>query len=433
MQVSFENTSTIGRRLTVHIPVEQVQSEIEERTKVFTRTAKLPGFRPGKIPEHIIQKKYGVQIQQEAIGRVIETSLPLAFEQCKLQPASRPVVEKVENKTGEPLKYIVSVEIFPEVALPDFSEIEIDYYETEITEKEIEDTLEKLQKQFANWSSVERAAEMNDKVIIDYTSTAEGKPYKDNSGQNIPVQIGSKLFLAGFEEGLIGAKAGETRVLELSFPKDWRNEKLAGLTGKFEVKIKSVSEQQLPPLDDAFAKKIGAKEGTLEAIRLQVRESLNKQIEHAMKERHKQGIFNLFLEKTKFELPKSLVENEIALLHEDLHRQMGEENHGGGCGHNVQEMEAEANKRVKLSLILRKIAEQEAITVNKERVKEKISNIAGTYQDPKEIEAMYHQSKELNANIQNSVIVEQIVEHLLQKVKRKPKVVSMEDLFKQNV
>jgi trigger factor len=427
MQVSVETTSTIGRRLTIQIPAETLQNEMQERMKALSKTAKVPGFRPGKVPKQLLDQKYGAQVKQEAISRVIELSLPEALEKNDLKPAGNPVVEKVTNKSDQSLQYEVIFDIFPEFTLPEFSKINIDHYQVEITDKDIDNAIEKIRHQFSTWTVVDRPAKLGDKLTIDYSSTMNGKPYENNSSQNVAIELGSGLFIAGFEQALINATTGSEHTLDLKFPEEWRIEKLAGKPVQFKVKVKVISERCLAPLDENFAKKIGAPGRDLEAIRDKVNSTLEKQLAQSLAERHKDQILNALLTQTEVILPKSLVEREMQLIHEDLHRKVGDKAHDT-CQH--EGLEEQAEKRVALSLILRKIVQQENLVVDKDRVKSKISGIAKSYGNAEQMESMYYESEELLFSVQNSVIVEQTVEFLMTKVNLVPKQVTIEDLFK---
>ncbi len=430
MQVSVENTSTIGRRLTVNVPAERVYSEINERMREVLRTRKLDGFRPGKVPKQLIEQKYGVQIRHEVISKIIETSLPTVLKQEALEPAGRPEVERITdlNENSTNLTYVVSFEIFPEFSLADFSLIQIEKNQAEVSESDVDKAIDKLKEQLANWILVERAAKKGDRLTIDYTSLLNGKPYENNGAQGVFVELGNKGFIEGFEEGLLNAKAGEERELDLFFPSDWRFEKLAGKPVHFSVQIKSVEEKQLAELDEQFAKKIGASDGTLSSIRKKVHENLEIQLASMIKENIKKQVLDKLLEFNEMDLPKALIEHEMSLLHEDLHRKMGDKG-DHACQHHG--LEEEAKRRVRLSLILRKIVNQENLTADNEKVREKIAEIAKSFGNAELMESMYYESKELLSGIQNSVLVDQVIDLILTKASIILKSVTMEEFFKE--
>lgn len=428
MQVSVENTSSIGRRLTVQIPADRIQVAIKEKTDEMSRKAKVAGFRPGKVPKQIIEQKYGAQIREEALGKVIEKSLPEALNKEALKPAGTPVVEEVRNEPHT-VKYVVSFEVFPDLPMPDLAALKVEQLEVAITEQDVDDAVEKLRAAVTNWQIVDRPAKMGDMVLIDYSSTLNGKPYENSSNKGVPVELGSGHFLAGFEEGLVHAKAGDTRELELLFPAEWRMEKLAGKAVKFIVQVKSVSERHRAELDAEFAKKIGAEGVDLEAIRRKARTNLEKQVNFQISEHAKaQALEQLLKNSGEVPLPKALVEREMSLMHEDLHRSMGDKEQGQHCHH--QGLQEQAERRVTLSLLLRKVIEKENLTPDKQQVRAKIEQIAKTYGNADFVESMYYESEELVASVQNAVLADQALAFILTQATRVPRPLSVTDLFK---
>lgn len=429
MQVSVENTSSLGRRLTISVPAERVRSAVDARTREVTKTARLDGFRTGKIPAPIIQQKFGAQIRQEAVSKVIEASLPEAIKEQALEPAGSPIVERVRNlhEEGKDLEYVVSFEILPEVILPEFSSIKVEKFQVEIKPTDIENIIDKLKTRFANWTKVERPAHNEDRVTVDYTSTLNGKPYENNSGKDVVVELGSNFFIEGFETGLIGAAVGDTRALDLHFPSDWRIEKLAGKPVHFSITIKLIEEKHLAGPGE-IAKHIGAKSPDMDAIRQLAKEDMDRQSEHLINESLRKQILDQLLALCPIPLPKALVQNEMAALHEDLHRRKGDKAHDA-CNH--QGLEAEANRRVASSLILRNIIKLEKLTPDAGQVKAKISEIAKAYGNAEFVENMYYESEELISGVQNTVLVDQAIDAVLAKATVTPKLISVDELFKQ--
>ncbi len=432
MQVSVEKTSQIGRRLTISIPAADVQSEINQRMNQVLRNKKIDGFRPGKVPKHMVQQKYGEEIRHEAIGKIIEKSLPLILQQEALAPAGKPEIEQVlnVNEENKDLTYIVGFEIFPEFTLPDFSTLQVEQYQADILESDVDKAIDNLCNQLATFAPVEREAKDGDRLIIDYTSLLNGKKYENSSNQDVSIELGAHTFIDGFEAGLVGAKANETRELSLIFPSEWRMEKLAGKPVSFTVTIKSVSEKKLAELDESFAKKIGADNSDLASIRSKVRANLEKQVSHLVLEKTKKQALDKLLEKTEIQLPAALVQNEVALLHEDLHRKMGDKAHDT-CNHHG--LEEDASRRVALSLLLREIVKLEKLTPDKEKIRKKILEIAKAYGNAEFIENMYYESEELLSGVQNTVLVDQAIDLILAKATITLKPITVEALFKHDV
>jgi len=433
MQVSVENTSSIGRRVTVSISAGQLQSEISQKMNEVLRNKKVDGFRPGKVPKHLIQQKYGAQIRHEAISHLIETSLPIALQQEALEPAGRPEIERIINlnEEGKDLAYVVSFEIFPNVSLPDFASIQVEKYQVEIKEHDVDKMIEKLCNQLATWTPVERPAKRGDKLTIDYNSTLNGKPYENSSNQDVALELGSGLFIEGFEEGLENAVVGETRELDLSFPAEWRLEKLAGKAVQFSVLVKAIAEKKLAAVNEDFAQKIGAESAEKEVVRAKVKEDLTAQLDRMVQESFKKQALEKLLGLTELAIPKALIEKEIAFLHEDLHRKMGDKAHHDSCQHHG--LEEEAKNRVSLSLILREIVKLENLKPDEQKVKEKISEIAKTFGNAEFVENMYYESEELISGLRSTVLVDQAIEVVLSKASMTLKPSTVDELFKNEI
>jgi len=433
MQVSLETIGAIGKRLTISIPANQLQMEINNRINDVTKNHKMDGFRPGKAPKHLVEQKFGLQIRQEAIGKLIESSLPKALQQESLEPAGRPEVEHIssfESTHIDPeanLTYVVNFEVYPEIILPNLAAMKIEKYRADVTDLDVENAITKLQNQLGTWEPVERAAKSSDKLIVNYTSTLNGKPYENNSGQEVSVELGSNTFIDGFESVLIGALKGETREADLHFPLEWRIENLAGKPVHFTIEVKEVLEKCLAARDENFAKKIGASSSDPQALHQKVREDLEKQVAFIIEEACKKSVVDEVLKSTDIAIPKALVQNEIEHLHEDLHRRMHDKAQTS-CQHPG--LEEEAKRRVALSLLLRQVVKLENLISSEEKVKAKISQLAASFGNAEFIESMYYKSEELLTGIRNSVLVEQAIEWILKQVSLSEKSITVEALLK---
>lgn len=426
MQVSVENFGHLGRRLTVSVPNQQLKSAIQAKMNEIAKKEKVAGFRQGKIPQHVLEQRFGTKIKQEAVGQIIEISLPKALEEKDLKPAGRPVVEQIQNKGDEDLSYTVSFEIFPQITLGDFSKIQIEKYQVNVTEKDIDKALEKLREQLSEWVVVDRKAAVNDRLIVDYTSTMQGKTYENSSAQDIFVNLGSNSFIEGFEEGLIGSKAGDKKELALTFPKDWRLEKFAGKAVEFTVHVKAVTEKHLAELNETLAKKIGATSADLNNIKSKIRENLEKQLEETKSARLKDQVADALLKMNPIPVPKALRDREAEILHEEMHRRMG--NQGDAHCHHP-DLESEAEKRVALGLILNEVIKTENIKADETIVKNKIDSIAKMFGNADFIDSMYYESSELLTQVRHSVLLEKALEIVVNRATQVEKTISVDELF----
>ncbi len=437
MQVSVEHSSAIGRKMTVQISAEVLQSEIEKHTKKGMqdelRNRRVNGFRAGKVPKQLIHDRFGAQVdlqaRREAIDTLIRNTLPLALEESSLIPAGRPQVDSVSGAdvVGQDLCYVVSLEVYPVFSLPSFSSLQIEKSVSEITELDIDQMIEKLQLQLATFEPVLRAAQLGDRLTIHYSSTLNGKAYEQSHQQDVLVELGSAQFIEGFEQGLIGAHAGEHRVITLRFPDDWRTKPLAGQDVEFKVEVKTIEQKSKAPMDEYFAKKIGVETGDPSLIRQTVRLNLEQQCVAVQMDKMRQQVLEQLMKACDILLPEALVQDEIASMHEALHRQAGDKAKAHTCQH--QGLEEEARRRVKLSLIFREIVKLNNLVPDEAKVKEKILNIAKAYGNAEFVESMYHESNELLQGIRNSVLVDQAIDLIMDQATLSSKPVKVQELL----
>lgn len=430
MQVTVENTGTLSRRVKVQIPSQEMRTAIQDKMNEFSQNAKVAGFRPGKVPKNVLEQRYGSKARQEALGLVIEKTLPVALKQEKLRPAGSPIVESISDEENKDLEFIVNFEIFPDITLADVSKIKAEKYRADIHEPEIEQALEKLRNHFADWVVVEREARTGDRVIVDYTSTINGKAYENNQGQAVHIEIGSHRFITGFEDAMIGAKQGEEKQLNLTFPPEWRIEKLAGKPVQFQVKIKAVTEKQLADLNAAFAKKIGASSGDPEAIREKIKESLEKQISDIIESNVREQVTKALIEANTFPIPKVLIEREASLMHEELHQKTGDRAHAS-C-HHAGLME-QAESRVALGLILNEVIKAQGIKPDEAKVKSRVAKLSQMFGNAEFIESMYHESEELLTGVRHAVMLDQALDWVISQISFIEKPINVDALLKQEI
>jgi len=426
MQLSLEKTSDLGRRLTISVDAKAVETVVQAKLNEYQHKKQLPGFRPGRIPRDLLKKRFGDQIQKEAVSKLIETTLEQVLEENKLEPASRPIIDKVNFQPEKELQYSVLFEVYPDIQLGDFSAIKVERYQVDISESDIDEAIEKLQSQLAHYKPVEREARMSDRVIVDYESTLEGKPYENSHSQDVPVDLGSNLFIEGFETGLVGARVGETRILDLQFPDNWRLKSLAGKDVQFKIMVKAITEKELPEVDEAFAKKIQAKTLDNAGIRETVRLNLEKRVAEAIEARLKEQLSDKLIQTYPFSLPEGLIEREMTSLHEEYHRSMADKPKEA-CHH--PDLMGRAKRRVALGLLLRKVIEDEKLTPNPEQVRAKVSEVTKMFGNAEFVESMYYESEELLSHIRQSILIEQAFDFILSRSTVINKTVSFETLF----
>jgi trigger factor len=404
MQVSIENTGGLQRRMTVQVPAERIDQEVDSRLQSMKGTVRLDGFRPGKVPLSVIEKKYGVRVRQEVLQQVIHSTLQEALAQESLRPAAEPRVEPVESLPGKPLQYVATFEVFPEIAAPIDYGFRVSRPNVEIGAPDIAAMLEKLRRQRATWAQVDRPAQTDDQLVIDFEGAIDGKAFTGNKGQKMPLVLGSSTMVPGFEDQLIGARAGDERMLEVAFPADYPAREVAGKDAAFRVKIHLVSERVLPALDDDFARAFGVADKGVEGLREEVAANMQRELRQLVKANVKEQVFSGLLERNPIDVPRSLVGEETGRL---LAQHATPTDRSAG-------LEATAERRVKLGVLVTAIATQNRIQIDPGRVRETVETIAASYENPEEVVKWYYGSQEMLRDVQSAVMEEQVVDWVLE-------------------
>jgi len=400
MEVSIENTGGLSRRMTVQVPAERVDQEVDSRLRSMSQTVRLDGFRPGKVPMKVIEQKYGQQVRFEVIDQVVNSTLQDAFTQENLRPAGTPDIEPKDSPAGQPLEYVATFEIFPELTTGVKYSFSVARPVVEIADNDVQEMLENLRKQRATWNEVKRPSSMNDQVTIDYEGTVDGNAFAGNKAEKMPVVLGSKSMIPGFEEQLTGVSAGEEKTLDITFPEDYPSTEVAGKAANFNVKIHSVSDMVLPEMDDEFAAAFGVSEGGMQALSDEIRNNMERELKGLIRSKMKSQVFDGLLLNNPVEVPKSLIESEI----KELQQQEGNQ------GLDASTLRDSAEKRVKLGVIVSEIAKQNQIQLDPDRVRELVETIASSYEKPEEVVQWYYGNQEMLSGAQSAVIEEQVVE-----------------------
>jgi trigger factor len=410
--------------MTVQVPAERIDQEVENRLKSLSRSARVAGFRPGKVPFKVIQQRYGRQVHLEVAGDVMGSTLQEALSQQNLRPAGEPKLEPRTIEQGKALEYVAVFDVYPEFEPATLAGVKIEKPVAEITAQDIDSMLEKLRQQRAAWQPAERPARQGDQVTVDFTGTIDGAEFAGGSGTGMQVEIGGKRLIAGFEEKLIGASAGDEVTMDLRFPDDYHSAEVAGKPVQFKVKVTRVAEQVLPEIDDAFAKSLGVDSAA--ALRDEVAKNMGRELEQMVQSVIKDRAFDQLLARnTSLEVPASLVEVEIDRLANETHQQIASSTQGR-LPRNM--FEARARRRVTLGLIIGEIIKRNGIQVDPERVRHTVETLAASYENPSEVVKWYYENREALASAQSLVLEEQVVEWLLGQADVQAKACSFDEL-----
>lgn len=426
MQVSLSTTQGLERRLEVQVPPEAFLGAIESRLRDIARNARLKGFRPGKAPLPVVRAQFGPQVREEVLGELMQSSFSEAVSQQQLRPATNPRIDNVvaANETG--LSFVATFEVLPEVRIKPLEQIVIEKPEAKITEADLEAMIDSMRRQQPVFTPIERAAEPNDRVTVDFVGTLDGVAFEGGSGTDIPFVVGAGRMLAAFEEGVKGLKAGESRNTEVPFPADYGSANLAGKTAQFAITVKKVEAQSLPEVNDEFVSLFGVKEGGVEAFRKEVRASMEREMEQAVRTQLRKQVMDALYRNNALELPRSLVEETIQELQLEMARRMGVRDASQLPPRDP--FEEPARRRVTLGLLMAELIKAQNIQLDRARVQSQLAEIVAAYPNAEEMRRQYLQSPDAMRQIENQVREDQVIDWLLGQVKQVTKPSSFKEL-----
>lgn len=432
MQVSLETTSGLERRLTVGVPAEQVENEVQKRLQQAARTVSIKGFRKGKVPLSVVKQRFGAGVRQEVVGEVISRSFYEAAVKENVKPAGQPSIEPKQLEAGKDLEYVATFEVYPSVALSDLSAFEIKRDKAQVTEADIDNMIAVLRKHQAAWTAVDRAAQNDDQVNINFVGTKDGVEFAGGKADNQNLVLGSGSMIPGFEEGIVGLKAGEQKTIEVTFPEDYQSEELKGAKAEFSITVNSVSEAELPELNDDFFKKFGVEQGGLEQFRKDVAANMSRELNNALKAKVKVQVMDALLAAHTVDVPKALVANEIEVLRNQMMQRFGGQRQNFDIKSLLPDtmFEEEAKRRVSLGLIVGEIVKTAQLKPETERVNALIAEIASTYQEPEEVVQYYNSNRELMAGVESAALEDQVVDHILAGAKVSDEETTYEEIMK---
>lgn len=419
MQSSVEILNGLERKLTIKAPADRIESEVEKRLKGMASKYKIPGFRPGKAPVHLLRERYGESIRHEVIGEIIDSTYREAIAQEKLVPIGMPKIELVNNKAGEPLEYAAVLEVYPDIEIKSMDNVEVENIKVEITQKDVDEMIQRLRRQAAKWHEVtDRPARKGDKVVVSFEGRQDGELFEGGSAKDVSVELGSGIAIPGFEEGFIGHKAGDTVEMNLTFPADYHAAKLAGKPVEFKGTVHQVLGAELPPLDDAFAKQFGIPEGGIEQLRTAVLENMQRDVEQKVRGHLKGQILEKLLELHTVEVPKSLIEQEVRKLQQQEQQFTGKAVDKKALQEPRPELIQLAKQRINLGLIFGEFIRLHKLEVEPERVNALLEDIAASYNQPEAVLERYRSDQRLIRQLEETVIEDQVIDELIKQAKQ---------------
>jgi trigger factor len=414
MQVSVDTTSQIERRITVQVPAAEVDEAVNARLKDAAKNVRLDGFRKGKVPMSVIRQRYGHDVRNEVVGEVMRERYVRALSENELNPAGFPEIEATVNEAGKDLEFVATLEVYPEFELASIEGTEVERPVVEIAESDVDEMIETLRKQNASWEEVERAAEEGDQVKIDFEGFLGDEPFEGGSAEGHDLVIGSGNFIPGFEEQLVGAKAGDEKEIRVTFPEDYQAEHLAGQDATFKVKVHAVKGQTLAEVDAEFVKQFGVEDGDLDKFRAEVKKNMTREASQAVDNRVKQQVLEALKKANEIPVPQSLIQQET----DGLKRQAAQQ-FGLGEDFDVSQLPNElfaeqAKGRVQVGLLLAEVIKANELDVSDDEIKAKVEELAEQYQDPSQVVEYYMGNEQLKTQVKSAILEEKAVDKLLE-------------------
>lgn len=442
MDVSVENSGGLVRRMKIQIPAERVTEAVDAKVRRVGQHAKIPGFRPGKVPVKVLYQRYGAQARQEAVNELIQQAYPEALMEKDLKPAGQPELDldhldlaKVE--AGEPLEFTASFDVYPEIELTGLDAINVERPSVDVTDADIDKTISRIREQNKTYNAVDRESRDDDQVVVDYVGRVDGEAFDGGTGNDIEVVLGAKQFLPDLERGLVGRKADEQFKVDVDFPEDYGADHLAGKTAEFDVTVKTVSEPELAEIDDDFLKNLGIEEGGIDALKDKVRESLEHEKDNAIDTKVKNQVLEALHDANKIDLPESLVLQEIERMRKEAMSRMPE--HMQQDEEKLREIMPDsslregAERRVALGLLIGEVIADKALELDNERVSAKLDEVAAGYGEQADAVKQYYQANaQLMQGLQAMVMEDQVVDALLEQATVTSKEVGLDDLLNTN-
>ncbi len=431
MQANLETLSSLERRLSVTLPLDKVNTEVESRLKRLARTVKLHGFRPGKVPMKIVEQQFGGQVRQEVLGDAVQQSFGEAVKEKNLRVAGYPRIEvKPGDAPADKFEYIATFEVYPEVAIGELAQVKIERPVVNVNEAEVDKTIDILRKQRTHYHPVDREAQPGDQIRMDYRGTIAGQAFDGGTGSDQTAILGGGNLLADFEKNLVGMKAGASREFDLRFPDDYHGKEVAGKDARFEVQLKEVQAPHVPEADASFARSLGVADGDLSKMRADVKANLEREVKRRAETRVKDQVMKSLLDATKVEVPRALLEMEIERLMQNMRHDL--EQRGLKADQIPMPKEAfepEAVRRVSLGLILAEMVRLHKLEAKPDQIKAVIQEYAQSYEKPDEVVRWYYQQPERLREVESIVLEDNVVQWALSNARVEDKPTPFDDLM----
>ncbi len=423
MQVSVEAGEGLERKLTVQVPAETVEMEVNNRLNSMKNSVRMDGFRPGKIPMRVIRQKYAAAVLQEVASELMQSSFRDAITQESLRPAGDPVIQADDLKIGQEIKYTATFEVYPEVVLAPIADLAIEKTQASVTDDDIDKMIDTLRKQKMDWSEVERASVEGDRVSIDFSGSIDGEKFDGGTGNDMPVVLGEGQMIPGFEENLKGKKVSDETTFKVPFPEDYAAKELAGKEAEFAVTVKKVEEPVLPEVNEEFAKTFGVASGDTEQLKTEIGANMTRELNKRLRTMLKENVMAALIDVNSVDVPASIVKEEAETLKKQTEIQQP------GSNMAVETYMDDARRRVQLGILLAEVAKASELNIDAAMIKSRVEEMAKDYDDPDEFIRYYMGNQELLTGVQTMVMEDAVVDWIAGQAKVSSKDSSFDEVM----
>jgi len=440
MATAVENLGKLERRLTITFPLSDVRTEVEKRLKRQAKTARAPGFRPGKVPLKMVAAQYGYQIESDVLNDRVGQAFNDAANEAQLRVAGIPKIEPKQDAPEGMLAFDATFEVYPEVTLPELANIEIETVKTDVTDAEIDKTIDILRKQRVHYHTKGEAGEHGDggepvaangdRVTVDFVGVIDNVEFPGGKAEDYAFVLGEGRMLPEFEAATVGLKVGESKTFPLAFPEDYHGKDVAGKTAEFTITLKKLEWAHLPEVDAEFAKSLGIEDGSVEKMREDIKVNLEREVNARIKARNKEAVMDALVKHTEMDVPKVMIAQDSERLAEQTRQDMAQR------GMDVKSLPfpadlfaTKAERRVRLGLILSQLVQENSLQATQEQVKAQIEDFSQSYEDPKEVLKYYYNDRRRLGEVEALVLEENVVNYVLGKAKVTTKDIAFDELM----
>jgi trigger factor len=435
MAVNVETLEKLERKITLTLPANVIQSEVDARLRKIARTAKMDGFRPGKVPMNVVAQRYGYSVHYEVMNDKVGEAFAQAANEAKLRVAGQPRITESEKSPEGELAFDAVFEVYPEVKIGDLTTAQVEKLKSEVTDAAIDKTIDILRKQRRTFAQRphDAPAQEGDRVTVDFEGKIEGETFQGGKAEDFQFQVGEGQMLKEFEDAVRGMKTGESKTFPLAFPADYHGQDVAGKQADFMVTVKKIEASTLPEVNEAFAKSLGVPDATIEGLRGDIRKNLEREVKFRLQARNKQAVMDALVGKAELDLPKSIVQAEVDRMIEGARADLKQRGIKDADKTPIPDdiFRPQAERRVRLGLVVAELVRTHNLQAKPEQIKSHVEELAGSYEKPAEVVRWYYSDNRRLAEVEAIVIENNVTEFVLAQAQVSEKDVSFDDLMAQ--